>query len=59
MENLGGKHGTLLNESCYEGVAKVKNIKMQNLRRDFENLRMKYTQSLDSFMTQVMSVVNQ
>ena len=28
-------------EMCYQGVTKVKNVKLQNLRRDFENLKMK------------------
>jgi len=46
-------------ESCYQGVAKVNNVKLQNLRRDFENLKMKDSETVDAFMTQVMSVVNQ
>jgi spore germination protein YaaH len=37
----------------------VKTVKLQNLRRDFENLKMKDIESVDTFMTQVMSVVNQ
>jgi len=36
----------------------VKRIKLQNLRRDFENLKMKDNESVDTFMTQVMSFVN-
>ena len=46
-------------ETCYQGVTKVKNVKLQNLRRDFENLKMKDSETVDNFMTQVMSVVNQ
>jgi len=46
-------------ETCYQGVTKVKNVKLQNLRRDFENLKMKDNETVDNFMTQVMSVVNQ
>jgi hypothetical protein len=46
-------------ETCYQGVSKVKTIKLQNLRRDFENMKMKDNESVDTFMTQVMSVVNQ
>ena len=46
-------------ETCYQGVTKVKNVKLQNLRRDFENLKMKDSETIDNFMTQVMSVVNQ
>ena len=44
---------------CYQGVTKVKNVKLQNLRRDFENLKMKDSETIDNFMTRVMSVVNQ
>ena len=43
----------------YQGVTKVKNVMLQNLRRDFENLKMKDNETVDNFMTQVMSVVNQ
>ena len=37
----------------------MKNVKLQNLRRDFENMKMKDSETVDNFMTQVMSVVNQ
>ena len=40
-------------------MSKVKNVKLQNLRRDFENLKMKDIKTIDFFMTQVMNVVNQ
>jgi hypothetical protein len=46
-------------ETSYQGVSKVKTVKVQNLRRDFENLKMKDSESVDSFMTQFMNVVNQ
>ena len=46
-------------KTCYQGVTKVKNVKLQNLRRDFENLKMKDNETVDNFMTQVMSVLNQ
>ena len=45
-------------ETCYQGVTKVNNVKLQNLRRDFENLKMKEREIVDNFMTQVMNVVN-
>ena len=38
-------------EMCYQGVAKVKNVKLQNLRRDFENLKVKDSETIDNFMT--------
>ena len=46
-------------EICYQGVTKVKNVKLHNLRRDFENLKIKDSETLDNFMTQFMNVVNQ
>jgi hypothetical protein len=46
-------------ETYYQGVSKVKTVKLQNLRRDFENLKMEDNETIDTFMTQVMSVVNQ
>ena len=46
-------------ETFYQGVTKVKNVKLQNLRSDFENMKMKDSETVDNFMTQVMSVVNQ
>ena len=45
-------------ETSYQGVSKVKTVTLQNLRRDFENLKMKDSESIDAFMTQVMRVVN-
>jgi hypothetical protein len=46
-------------ETSYQGVSKVKTAKVQNLRRDFENMKMKDNESVDSFMNQVMNIVNQ
>ena len=46
-------------ETSYQGVSKVKTVKLQDLRRDFENLKMKDNESVDTFITQVMSVVSQ
>ena len=46
-------------ETCYQGVTNLKNVKLQNLRRDFENLKMKDNEIVDSFMTQFMNLVNQ
>jgi hypothetical protein len=44
-------------ETNYQGVSKVNIFKVQNFKRDFENLKMKDNESVDSFMTQVMNVV--
>jgi hypothetical protein len=45
-------------ETCYQGLSKVKTVKLQKLRRDFENMKMKHNESVDTLMNQVMSVVN-
>jgi hypothetical protein len=39
-------------EAYYQGVSKVKTVKLQNLRRDFKNLKMKDNESVDTFMRQ-------
>ena len=46
-------------ETWYQGVTNVENVMFQNLRKHFENLKMKNNDYVDSFMTQVMNVVNQ
>ena len=46
-------------ETTYQGTSKFKIAKLQTLRRDFENLCMKDSDSIDQFLNQVMNVVNQ
>lgn len=46
-------------QSTYQSVGKVKTSKLQNIRRDFENLQMKDSDSVDSFFTQEMGIVIQ
>ena len=46
-------------EIVYQGLAKVKIAKLQSLRRDFETLQMKESQTVDTFMTFVVGMVNQ
>lgn len=36
----------------------MKNVKLQSLRRYFENLSMKDSETMNTFMTQVISIVN-
>eukprot|EP00253_Pinus_taeda_P029269 PITA_29269 len=43
----------------YKGMDKVNSVKLQNTMRDFESLQMKETKDIDSFMNQVIIVVNQ
>ena len=38
-------------ETCYQGVTKVKNIELHNLRRKFENMKTKDNATIDNFMT--------
>ncbi|KAK9740343.1 hypothetical protein RND81_03G028000 [Saponaria officinalis] len=41
------------------GSQKVRAIKLQNLRRDFENLRMKQSESMKDYTSRIMDLVNQ
>ncbi|XP_078150197.1 uncharacterized protein LOC144545504 [Carex rostrata] len=43
----------------FQGSSKVVAIKLQGLRRDFETLNMKQGESVQSFFTQVTTIVNQ
>ena len=43
----------------YQGMEKVKTVKLQLLRRDFETLCMKKSDNIDSFFTQVIGMVTQ
>ena len=40
-------------EKAYEGFVKVKVVKIQMLRRNFESLSMKESESVDFFITKV------
>ncbi|KAL0328703.1 UNVERIFIED_CONTAM: hypothetical protein Scaly_2302900 [Sesamum calycinum] len=43
----------------YQGSAKVRIIKLQPLRRDFENMKMKDSETIDEYYTKVRELVNQ
>ncbi|KAL0344260.1 UNVERIFIED_CONTAM: Retrovirus-related Pol polyprotein from transposon TNT 1-94 [Sesamum angustifolium] len=43
----------------YQGSAKVRTIKLQTLRRDFENMKMKDSETIDEYYTKVRELVNQ
>ncbi|KAL0283628.1 UNVERIFIED_CONTAM: hypothetical protein Sangu_2877900 [Sesamum angustifolium] len=43
----------------YQGSAKVHIIKLQTLRRDFENKKMKDSETIDEYYTKVRELVNQ
>jgi hypothetical protein len=53
------KQGCESLQTTYQGTRKVKKTKLQILRRDFENLQMKHIDSIDSFFTHAMEIVNQ
>jgi hypothetical protein len=45
-------------ETTYKGTDRVKTVRLQNLRRDFENLKMKDSESVDQFLTRVIGIIN-
>eukprot|EP00253_Pinus_taeda_P030419 PITA_30419 len=46
-------------KTAYQGMEKVKTVKLQLLRRDFENLNMKESENIDSFFTHVIGLITQ
>jgi hypothetical protein len=46
-------------ETSYQGMNKVKIAKLQSLRREFENLQMKDSDSIEQFTYHVTNLVNQ
>jgi hypothetical protein len=46
-------------KSAYQGNDKVKTVKLQTLRTQFETLKMTELENVDQFMTRVMGIVNQ
>lgn len=44
-------------KTVYQGMERVKTTKLQLLRKDFENLRMKESDNIDSFFTQAIGLV--
>jgi hypothetical protein len=45
-------------KSSYQGNGRVKTVKLQTLRTQFETLRMTESKNVDQFMTRVMGIVN-
>lgn len=45
--------------NIYQGTEKVKTVKLQTLRQNFETLSMKDTEIVDQFMTSVKHLVHQ
>ena len=43
----------------YQGMAKVNIVKFYNTRREFQSLHMKETKNIDSFMNQILTIINQ
>ena len=44
---------------AYQGNDKVKMVKLQTLRTQFETLKMTESETINNFMTKVMGIVNQ
>jgi hypothetical protein len=53
------KHPWDILQTTYKGNDRVKIVKMQTLRMDFETLKMTESENVDKFMTKVMGIVNQ
>ena len=46
-------------ETAYHGLDKIRTSKLQILRRDFESLSMKYSETVDTFYARVFGLINQ
>ena len=46
-------------EKEYRGTTKVRSIKLQTLRRDFDNIKMHDKESLSDYFSRVVELVNQ
>ena len=57
--SLCAKRAQEILKTNYHGVGKVQTAKLQNLRRNFEDMKMKESTIVDYFMTQVMGIFNQ
>ena len=45
--------------SAYKGIDRVKMVRLQTLRLQFESLNMKETETIDQFITRVLGIVTQ
>ncbi|XP_019455117.1 PREDICTED: uncharacterized protein LOC109356241 [Lupinus angustifolius] len=46
-------------EKSYEGAGKIKKVKLQNLRREYEVLQMEENDSIADYMTKILTLSNQ
>ena len=45
--------------SAYKGTDRVKTVRLQTLRLQFESLKMKESETVDQFMTRILGIVTQ
>ena len=53
------KHAWDTLQNSYQGTRKVKLVRLQMLRRDFENFQMSNLETINDFFTHALSIVNQ
>jgi gag-polypeptide of LTR copia-type len=53
------KEAWIILKTAFQGSSKVVAIKLQGLRREFETLNMNQDKSVQSFLTRVITIVNQ
>ena len=53
------KHAWDTLQKSYQGTSKVKLVRLQILRRDFENLQMSNSEKINDFFTRALSIVNE
>ncbi|XP_076882641.1 uncharacterized protein LOC143531179 [Bidens hawaiensis] len=56
---ITSKQAWTLLQAEYQGDSKVKTVKLQGLRREFEKLQMKEGEGIADFLSKVMKIVNQ
>jgi len=56
---ISAKQASDILELTYQGNNKMKTIRLQTLKRKFEDMKIKEYETIDQFTTRVLGVVNQ